>query len=100
MTLERNLKIMEMFKKEGNEIWLIDFLETMLKIKIERIEILPKENEGNIIYTKATLDDKTTAKIEIKFSEDIHIIKIPEQSNNQDNKNTVVVSILNENITD
>lgn len=97
MTLERNLKIMEMFKEKSNEYLLVNFLETMLKIKIKEIEILPKENNNNIIYTKVKLENENISKIEVKFCEDIHIMKIPEKNSNE---NIDIVSILNENITD
>lgn len=77
--IKRNVLICRVFNKKGNEDLLIDFLESLLNIKIKKIEITSSEIPDNNIYgklnIKATLYDEEEIQIKAIFDDDIQIIK-------------------------
>ena len=70
------------FSRKGNEIFLIDFLEALLKIKIEEIQVkeevnletLAVEEKGGRLDIEAHVNDGTIVNIEMQV-EDEHNIK-------------------------
>ena len=82
-TLKKDFIFSRLFSKKGNESFLIDFLESILEIKIDKIKIiqearLPKtfiKNKYGVLDIKATLNDGIIVDIEMQFGKDINIIK-------------------------
>ena len=74
LNLKNDIIFQAFFAKKGNEIFLIDFLESLLKIKINKIEIkdevtverLSKFEKGGRIDIQATLNDGIIANIEMQ----------------------------------
>lgn len=74
LNLKNDIIFQAFFAKKGNEIFLIDFLEALLKIKINKIEIkeevnvekLSKFEKGGRIDIQATLNDGIIANIEMQ----------------------------------
>ena len=74
LNLKNDIIFQAFFAKKGNEIFLIDFLEALLKIKINNIEIkeevnverLSKFEKGGRIDIQATLNDGIIANIEMQ----------------------------------
>ena len=72
----------KVFGKKGNESILKDFLEAILKIKIEKIEIQPEvqlekdiiEDKTGVLDIKAIVDKKTTIDIEMQMEDKYNII--------------------------
>ena len=74
LNLKNDIIFQAFFAKKGNEIFLTDFLESLLKIKINKIEIreevnlekLSKFEKGGRIDLQATLNDGIIANIEMQ----------------------------------
>ena len=74
LNLKNDIIFQAFFAKKGNEIFLIDFLEALLKIKINKIEIkeevnvekLSKFEKGGRIDIQATLNEGIIANIEMQ----------------------------------
>ena len=72
-----------LFSKKGNESMLIDFLEAILEIPINKIEIIPearlerlsKKNKYGILDIKATLNDGIIVNIEMQVIDNKDIEK-------------------------
>ena len=79
--LKNNIIFKAFFARPGNEIFLIDFLEALLKIKIEKIKIkeevnleqLSVEEKGGRLDLQATLNDGIIVNIELQMNNNFNI---------------------------
>lgn len=79
--LKNDIIFKAFFARPGNEIFLIDFLEALLKIKIEKIKIkeevnleqLSVEEKGGRLDLKATLNDGIIVNIELQMNNNFNI---------------------------
>ena len=79
--LKNDIIFKAFFSRKGNEIFLIDFLEALLKIKIEKIKIkeevnleqLSVEEKGGRLDLQATLNDGIRVNIELQINNNFNI---------------------------
>ena len=79
--LKNDIIFKAFFARPGNEIFLIDFLEALLKIKIEKIKIkeevnleqLSVEEKGGRLDLQATLNDGIIVNIELQMNNNFNI---------------------------
>jgi predicted transposase/invertase (TIGR01784 family) len=79
--LKNDIIFKAFFARSGNEIFLIDFLEALLKIKIEKIKIkeevnleqLSVEEKGGRLDLQATLNDGIIVNIELQMNNNFNI---------------------------
>lgn len=79
--LKNDIIFKAFFARPGNEIFLIDFLEALLKIKIEKIKIkeevnleqLSVEEKGGRLDLQATLNDGIIVNIELQINNNFNI---------------------------
>lgn len=79
--LKNDIIFKAFFSRKGNEIFLIDFLEALLKIKIEKIKIkeevnleqLSVEEKGGRLDLQATLNDGIIVNIELQMNNNFNI---------------------------
>lgn len=79
--LKNDIIFKAFFSRKGNEIFLIDFLEALLKIKIEKIKIkeevnleqLSVEEKGGRLDLQATLNDGIIVNIELQINNNFNI---------------------------
>ena len=79
--LKNDIIFKAFFARPGNEIFLIDFLEALLKIKIEKIKIkeevnleqLSVEEKGERLDLQATLNDGIIVNIELQMNNNFNI---------------------------
>ena len=79
--LKNDIIFKAFFGRSGNEIFLIDFLEALLKIKIEKIKIkeevnleqLSVEEKGGRLDLQATLNDGIIVNIELQMNNNFNI---------------------------
>ena len=79
--LKNDIIFKAFFSRKGNEIFLIDFLEALLKIKIEKIKIkeevnleqLSIEEKGGRLDLQATLNDGIIVNIELQINNNFNI---------------------------
>ena len=82
MNLKNDVIFKIFFGKKGNEKFLIDFLESVLNTKIEKVEVLQevtlqqivKDEKVGRIDIKATINDEKIVNIELQI-EDEHNMK-------------------------
>ena len=119
LNLKNDIIFQAFFAKKGNEIFLIDFLEALLKIKINKIEIkeevtvekLSKFEKGGRIDIQATLNDGIIANIEMQrtyqkgfeirtvFYASKEIARGTKTGTNYEDMNkTIMINILGENM--
>ena len=119
LNLKNDIIFQAFFAKKGNEIFLIDFLEALLKIKINKIEIkeevtvekLSKFEKGGRIDIQATLNDGIIANIEMQRTYqkgfEIRTVfyaskeiarKTTTGTNYEDMNKTIMINILGENM--
>ena len=119
LNLKNDVIFQAFFAKKGNEIFLIDFLEALLKIKINKIEIkeevnvekLSKFEKGGRIDIQATLNDGIIANIEMQrtyqkgfeirtvFYSSKEIARGTKTGTNYEDMNkTIMINILGENM--
>ena len=83
LSLKMDFVFNRLFSKKGNESFLKDFLESILDIKIEKIEIIPearlertsKNNKYGVLDLKATLNDGIVVDIEMQVNDNKNIEK-------------------------
>ena len=83
LNLKNDIIFSAFFSRKGNEIFLKEFLEELLKIKIEKIEIreevnlerLAKEEKGGRLDLQARLSDGTIVNIELQVKDENNIEK-------------------------
>ena len=79
--LKNDIIFKAFFSRKGNEIFLIDFLEALLKIKLEKIKIkeevnleqLSIEEKGGRLDLQATLNDVIIVNIELQINNNFNI---------------------------
>lgn len=79
--LKNDIIFKAFFARPGNEIFLIDFLEALLKIKIEKIKIkeevnleqLSVEEKGGRLDLQATLNDGIIVNIELQMNNNFNM---------------------------
>ena len=119
LNLKNDIIFQAFFAKKGNEIFLTDFLESLLKIKITKIEIreevnlekLSKFEKGGRIDLQATLNDGIIANIEMQRTYqkgfEIRTVfyaskEIAREANSgtqyEDMNKTIMINILGENM--
>ena len=75
LTLKKDFAFTRLFSKKGNESFLIDFLESILGIEINDIQIIPEarlsrvseDNKYGTLDLKATIDNGTIINIEMQM---------------------------------
>ena len=83
LSLKMDFVFNRLFSKKGNESILKDFLESILDIKIEKIEIIPearlertsRNNKYGVLDLKATLNDGIVVDIEMQVNDNKDIEK-------------------------
>ena len=83
LSLKMDFVFNRLFSKKGNESILKDFLESILDIQIEKIEIIPearlertsKNNKYGVLDLKATLNDGIVVDIEMQVNDNKDIEK-------------------------
>lgn len=83
LTLKKDIMFKAFFSRKGNEEFLIDFLESLLKIEIENIKIkeevsleqLSEKEKGGRIDLQATLNDGIIVNIEMQLRNEHNIEK-------------------------
>ena len=119
LNLKNDIIFQAFFAKKGNEIFLIDFLEALLKTKIDKIKIkeevnvekLSKYEKGGRIDIQATLNDGIIANIEMQrtyqkgfeirtvFYASKEIARNTKVGTNYEDMNkTIMINILGENM--
>ena len=83
LSLKTDFVFNRLFSKKGNESILKDFLESILDMKIEKIEIIPearlertsRSNKYGVLDLKATLNDGIVVDIEMQVNDNKNIEK-------------------------
>lgn len=120
-SLKNDIVFKVFFGKKGNEKYLISFLEALLNIKIEKVEIIPEasldflstEDKWGRLDIKATINDKEIINIEMQLENEHDMKKrtifygsrlVVEQLTKRDQykelKPVILINILNFNLLD
>ncbi len=85
-------KLLKIFEPERNEILLIDFIESVILMKVKRAKVVPKEEINKNLedkrYVVIYVDEEIVLTAQIELSEDIP----------QDYNNPIVIKLLNHNL--
>lgn len=83
LTPKRDFIFTRLFSKKGNESFLIDFLESILEIEIDSVQVIPesrlartsKNNKYGTLDLKVTLDNGTIVNVEMQMDDNKDIEK-------------------------
>ena len=85
-------KLLKIFKPERNEILLIDFLESIILMKIKKAKVVSKEEMNENLedkkYVVIYVDEEIVLTAQIELREDMP----------QDDNNPIVIKLLNHNL--